>query len=126
MLKSHEAMLELFADILGGAPRLAQVIAHSPHVLDAAIDRGVAAAPMEVADFSARLAPFRDADSNFEGFLDAARVFAGEENFLIGLRLFAGLIEPDQAARGYSALAEAIVARLFCAGRKALSPPNMA
>ena len=109
LLKSHEAMLELFADILGGAPRLAQVIARSPHVLDAAIDRGVAAAPMEVADFSARLAPFRDADSDFEAFLDAARVFAGEENFMIGLRLFAGLIEPDQAARGYSALAEAVV-----------------
>ena len=113
LLKSHEAMLELFADILGGAPRLAQVIAQSPHVLDAAIDRGVAAAPMEVADFSARLAPFRDADSNFEGFLDAARVFAGEENFLIGLRLFAGSIEPDQAARGFSALAEAIVRACF-------------
>ncbi|MGO8739294.1 bifunctional [glutamine synthetase] adenylyltransferase/[glutamine synthetase]-adenylyl-L-tyrosine phosphorylase [Rhodoblastus sp.] len=109
LLKSHEAMLELFADILGGAPRLAQVIAQSPHVLDAAIDRGVAAAPMEVADFAARLAPFRDADSGFEAFLDAARDFAREENFLIGLRLFSGLIEPDQAARAFSALAEAIV-----------------
>ena len=51
--------------------------------------------------------------SNFEGFLDAARVFAGEENFLIGLRLFAGSIEPDQAARGFSALAEAIVRACF-------------
>ncbi len=109
LLKSNAAMLELFADILGGAPRLAQVIAQSPHLLDAAIDRGVAAAPMEVADFSARLAPFRDAEWDFEAFLDAARIFAGEENFLIGLRLFAGLIEPDQAARAYSALAEALV-----------------
>ena len=109
LLKSNAAMLELFADILGGAPRLAQVIAQSPHVLDAAIDRGVAAAPMEVADFSARLAHFRDAESDFEAFLDAARIFGSEENFMIGLRLFAGLIEPDQAARAFSALAEAIV-----------------
>ena len=109
LLKSHEAMLELFADILGGAPRLAQTIAQSPHVLDAAIDRGVAAAPMDVADFSARFALFHKAESEFEAFLDAARDFAGEENFMIGLRLFAGLTEPDQAARAFSALAEAMI-----------------
>ncbi|HUO53884.1 MAG TPA: bifunctional [glutamine synthetase] adenylyltransferase/[glutamine synthetase]-adenylyl-L-tyrosine phosphorylase [Rhodoblastus sp.] len=109
LLKSNAAMLELFADILGGAPRLAQVIAQSPHVLDVAIDRGVMAAPMEVADYLGRLALFHEADPSLEGFLDAVRVFAGEENFMIGLRLFAGLVAPDQAARGYSALAEAMV-----------------
>jgi [glutamine synthetase] adenylyltransferase / [glutamine synthetase]-adenylyl-L-tyrosine phosphorylase len=109
LLKSHEAMLELFADILGGAPRLAQTIAQSPHVLDAAIDRGVASAPMDVADFSARFAHYLRADCGFEAFLDAARDFAGEENFMIGLRLFAGLIEPDFSARAFSALAEALV-----------------
>ncbi|WP_374545493.1 bifunctional [glutamine synthetase] adenylyltransferase/[glutamine synthetase]-adenylyl-L-tyrosine phosphorylase [Rhodoblastus sp.] len=109
LLKSHEPMLQLFADMLGGAPRLAQVIAQSPHVLDVAIDRGVAAAPMDVADFSSRLALFHEGDQGLEAFLDAARIFAGEENFMIGLRLFAGLIEPDQAGRAYSALAEALV-----------------
>jgi glutamate-ammonia-ligase adenylyltransferase len=108
LLKSHEPMLQFFADILGGAPRLAQVIAQSPHVLDVAIDRGVAAAPMDVADFSRRLTRFHDGEQGLEAFLDAARVFASEENFMIGLRLFAELIEPDQAARAYSSLAEAV------------------
>lgn len=108
LLKSHGPMLEFFADILGGAPRLAQVIVQSPHVLDVAIDRGVAAAPMDVADFSRRLALFHDGDQGLEAFLDAARIFAGEENFMIGLRLFAGLIEPEQAAHAYTALAEAM------------------
>ncbi len=108
LLKSHGPMLEFFADILGGAPRLAQVIVQSPHVLDVAIDRGVAAAPMDVADFSHRLALFHEGDQGLEAFLDAARIFAGEENFMIGLRLFAGLIEPEQAAHAYTALAEAM------------------
>ena len=78
-------------------------------MLDVAIDRGVAAAPMDVADFSRRLALFHEGDQGFEAFLDAARIFAGEENFMIGLRLFAGLIEPEQAAQAYTALAEAMV-----------------
>jgi glutamate-ammonia-ligase adenylyltransferase len=109
LLKSNAAMREFFADLLGGAPRLAQVIAQTPHVLDAAIDRGVAAAPMDEADYSVRLARFHQSEQTLEGFLDAARVFAAEENFMIGLRLFAGLIEPDQAARAYSALAGVMV-----------------
>ncbi len=116
LLKSHETVRQFFTDILGGAPRLAQVIAHSPHVLDAAIDRGVSAAPMQesayaerLAAYAERLALFHDAPENIETFLDAARAFAAEENFMIGLRLFAGLIEPDQAAQAYSALAATMV-----------------
>jgi len=109
LLKSNAAMREFFADLLGGAPRLAQVIAQAPHVLDAAIDRGVAAAPMDEADFSERLARFHQGGQTFEGFLDAARVFTAEENFMIGLRLFSGLIDPDQAAQAYSALAVSMV-----------------
>jgi glutamate-ammonia-ligase adenylyltransferase len=111
LLKSDAPMRQLFADALGGAPRLAQVIAQSPHVLDAAIDRGVVAAPMDVADFSRRLALFHgEEDPALEAFLDSARVFAAEENFMIGLRLFAGSIEPDQAAGAYAALAETMIA----------------
>ncbi len=56
LLKSNAPMRQFFADILGGAPRLAQVIAQSPHVLDAAIDRGVAAGPMDAAAYAERLA----------------------------------------------------------------------
>ena len=58
LLKSNAPMRQLFADILGGAPRLAQVIAQSPHLLDAAIDRGVAAAPMDDAAYAERLKLF--------------------------------------------------------------------
>ncbi len=110
LLKSNAPMRQLFADILGGAPRLAQVIAQSPHVLDAAIDRGVALAPMDEAAYAERLALyFPEAPGHLEGFLDAARIFAAEEGFMIGLRLFAGLVEPRQAAQAYSALAEILL-----------------
>jgi glutamate-ammonia-ligase adenylyltransferase len=109
LLKSNPDMRAFFADLLGGAPRMAQVIAQSPHILDTAIDRGVAAAPMDEAAFAERLALFLEADRTLEGFLDATRVFASEEHFMIGLRLFSGLIDPEQAALAYSALAVAMV-----------------
>ena len=40
ILRSNANVRELFGDVLGSAPRLAQVIATRPHVLDAAIDPG--------------------------------------------------------------------------------------
>ena len=38
ILRSNEALRELFGDLLGGAPRLADVVAARPHALDAVID----------------------------------------------------------------------------------------
>jgi glutamate-ammonia-ligase adenylyltransferase len=109
LLRSNAPMRQLFADILGGAPRLAEAVAFRPHLLDAAIDRGVAAAPMDAEAYAERLAHFIENPPDTESFLDSARVFASEENFMIGLRLFAGLIEPVQAAAAYSALAETML-----------------
>jgi glutamate-ammonia-ligase adenylyltransferase len=109
LLKSHEAMRQLFADILGGAPRLAEVVARTPNVLDAAIDQGLSALVGDEDDYLRRLAGFHVSGSSLEDFLDIARTFATEEKFLIGLRLFAELIEPEQAGRSYSALASALI-----------------
>ncbi|PPQ36405.1 glutamate-ammonia-ligase adenylyltransferase [Rhodoblastus acidophilus] len=109
LLKSHDAMRQLFADILGGAPRLAEVVAQTPNTLDAAIDQGLTATVGDEDDYLRRLAAFYVSDPSLEGFLDIARTFATEEKFLIGLRLFAELIEPEQAARSYSALACALI-----------------
>ena len=49
ILRSNAALRELFGDVLGSAPRLAQVISTRPHVLDAAID------PARAGDFEASL-----------------------------------------------------------------------
>ena len=50
ILRSNAPVRELFGDLLGGAPRLAQVVAARPHVLDAAIDPGRARAIGESLD----------------------------------------------------------------------------
>ena len=41
ILQSHDRLRLLFADLLGTAPRLADTVAQSPHVLDALIDPGL-------------------------------------------------------------------------------------
>ena len=109
-------MRELFGDVLGSAPRLAQVIASRPHVLDAAID------PARSLDFdlsfddeamAARVETFVSQAQSFEDALNRARDFAAEEMFHIGLNLLSGRLDPDRAGRAYSALAQGLIAALL-------------
>jgi [glutamine synthetase] adenylyltransferase / [glutamine synthetase]-adenylyl-L-tyrosine phosphorylase len=111
ILRSNAALRELFGDILGSAPRLANVIAARPHVLDAAIDPGRAMRAVESLDealVEKRIAAFVAGAPGFENVLDRVRDFAAEEMFLIGVRLLSGALSPDQAGGAYSALAQAI------------------
>jgi glutamate-ammonia-ligase adenylyltransferase len=116
ILRSNAPVRELFGDLLGGAPRLAQVVVSRPHVLDAAIDPDRASAIADSLDErkqAARVNAFLDAGMHFEDMLDRARDFAAEETFLIGVRLLSGALDPEMAGRSYSALAQGLVAALL-------------
>jgi glutamate-ammonia-ligase adenylyltransferase len=116
ILRSNAALRELFGDVLGSAPRLAQVIAMRPHVLDAAID------PSRGHDFdssfaeeamSARVEAVVSQGQSLEEALNRARDFAAEEMFHIGLNLLSGRLDPDRAGRAYSALAQGLTQALL-------------
>ena len=116
ILRSNASLRELFGDVLGSAPRLAQVIASRPHVLDAAID------PARSLDFDlsfddeamgARVETFVSQGQSFEDALNRSRDFAAEETFHIGLNLLSGRLDPDRAGRAYSALAQGLIAALL-------------
>ncbi len=110
ILKSNAHLRELFATILGSAPRLAEMVVGRPHVLDSAMDRNILAADLDEAAFEARLELQLAAEASTEDFLDSLRDFAKEESFLIGVRLLADLVTPETAGAAYAALAESIAA----------------
>ena len=116
ILRSNAPVRELFGDLFGGAPRLAQIVVQRPHVLDAAIDPGRVAAigeSLDEARMTARVEAFLAAASSFEETLDRARDFAAEELFLIGVRLLSAALDPERAGRAYSALAQALLEALL-------------
>ena len=116
ILRSNAALRELFGDVLGSAPRLAQVIARRPHVLDAAIDPARADdldASLDDEAMGARVEAFVSQGQSLEDALNRARDFAAEEMFHIGLSLLSGRLGPDRAGRAYSALAQGLIAALL-------------
>jgi glutamate-ammonia-ligase adenylyltransferase len=109
ILKSNRGVRELFGDILGGAPRLAQIVSQRPHVLDAAIDPSLLRARPTEESYAARVRVAVDRAPTTEVFLDDIREIAKEEMFLIGVRILSGALDPAEAGPAYAALAGAIV-----------------
>jgi glutamate-ammonia-ligase adenylyltransferase len=109
ILKSNARLRNLFADVLGSAPRLAEIIIRRPHVLDEVMDRNVLAASFDDEALDARLTELIATLEATEDFLDMTRDFRQEEAFLVGLRLFSALITPTAAGEAFSALAGAVV-----------------
>ena len=109
ILRSNEALRQLYADMLGVAPRLAATVALRPHLLDAAIDPALQreAAPAEI---EARIAA---TEGGTEEVLDRARDVAREESFLVGLGLLSGVLAPRRAGARYSDLAGAVLRGLL-------------
>ncbi len=110
LLQSNPRICELFADILGGAPRLARMVINHPHILDATIDPRILESRIDESGFEQRAARLLERPLHLEEFLDGLRDFANEESFPIGLKLLSGAIRPAEAGRDYSALAASIVA----------------
>jgi glutamate-ammonia-ligase adenylyltransferase len=121
ILLRHEALLSLFATILGSAPRLARIVAANPHVFDGVIDPAFNEAAVRPEAIAARLASAVGRPDALEDTLDRLRDAARQENFLVGARLLSGVYPPRQAGLAYAAVADGAVAIAVEAARRDLS-----
>ena len=95
--------------ILGAAPRLGDMLARQPQIMDGLIDPRFFGAMPDQKELSARLAAtLKDADS-YEDFLDRLRLFGQESLFLIGTRILSGTVSAQQASVAFADVAEGIV-----------------
>ncbi|WCR11726.1 bifunctional [glutamine synthetase] adenylyltransferase/[glutamine synthetase]-adenylyl-L-tyrosine phosphorylase [Paracoccus stylophorae] len=118
LFDANPQLIELIVDICGTAPGLASYLARHSAVLDAVLGGsffapwpGVAGLQQEL---QAALQAALDApDGGYERALDAARRWAHEWHFRIGVHHLRGLIDADEAGLQYADLADACVAALF-------------
>ncbi|MCX8503789.1 MAG: bifunctional [glutamine synthetase] adenylyltransferase/[glutamine synthetase]-adenylyl-L-tyrosine phosphorylase [Beijerinckiaceae bacterium] len=109
ILREHRPILALFADILGSAPRLADIVSHRPHLLDAIIDPAFVEPTPRLDDLIERISAAIGSHELIEDFLDRLRETGQHEMFLVGVRMLSGVISPAMAGEAYSAIAEAII-----------------
>ena len=109
LLSQNRDLVALVALVLGAAPRLGDMLARQPQLMDGLIDPRFFGAMPDQRELSARLAAtLRDADS-YEEFLDRLRLFGQESLFLIGTRILSGTVSAQQASTAFADVAEGIV-----------------
>ena len=113
LLLAHSELLHLIASIMGSAPRLAQHLSHAPATLDAILDPGFLMELPARAELDAQLRDLVTRAPLFEAALDAARRFAHEQIFRVGVQVIEGVAKPDAAGPAFAGIAECIVGGLL-------------
>ena len=109
LLKQNPGLIELIAAIMGTAPRLSRILSKRRRALDAVLDPGFFGSLPDKASLDALVAAEFKSAGDFQEVLDRARLFASEQQFLIGVRVLTGTISAAQAGGAYALLAECII-----------------
>ena len=98
LLSQNRDLVALVALILGAAPRLGDMLARQPQIMDGLIDPRFFGAMPDRRELSARLAATLADANSYEEFLDRLRLFGQESLFLIGTRILSGTVSAQQAS----------------------------
>jgi glutamate-ammonia-ligase adenylyltransferase len=110
LLRQNRDMVALLGTILATAPRLADILAQQPEVIDAVLEPAFFGALPDRDDLERLLAAsLRDA-ATFEDVLDQTRRFGREHQFLIGVRIISGTVSAAQAGEAYAKFADVLIA----------------
>jgi glutamate-ammonia-ligase adenylyltransferase len=109
LLRANPRLLQLVADIMGTAPRLARILSRRTRVLDAVLDPRVIGDLPGKADVAALIKSELAGAGDLQEKLDRMRVVGNEQSFLIGVRILTGMIGAAQAGGAYAQLAEELI-----------------
>jgi glutamate-ammonia-ligase adenylyltransferase len=111
-VRTHPDLVELLAVIFGTAPRLAEIVAQAPSLLDGLLDPAFFGAPPGEAQLTERLTALLADAPNHEELLDRARRFGREQMVLIGVRILSGVLSASQAGEAFARLADVLIRAL--------------
>jgi len=112
LLRQNSDLVALVALLLGTAPRLADVLALHPQVIDALIDPAFFGALPDADALAKSLARSLALSVSDEDFLDRVRVFGQEHMFLIGTRILSATVSAQQAGETFAGLADVVIRAL--------------
>jgi glutamate-ammonia-ligase adenylyltransferase len=113
LLNSNPALLALLAEIMGGAPRLAEQLARHPILLDSVLSDDFFGPLPPAAALAAEFAGQIERARDYSEVLDLARRWTNDRKFQIGVNLLRGLIDGDAAGAAFADLADAVIAGLL-------------
>jgi glutamate-ammonia-ligase adenylyltransferase len=99
-------LLDLVAEIMGSAPRLAEWLTRKPILLDAVLSPEFFDRLEDKQGLAEQLAEALGQARDFQDILDITRRWANDRKFQNGVQLLRGITDPEQATRHLSAVAQ--------------------
>lgn len=112
MIRVNPQILDLLAEIMGAAPKLAEHLSHRPQVLESVLTPGFFEAPPSLESLMEEADKVLGQAGSFEDILDLSRRWAADRKFQVGVQSLKGMLPPRAAAEALSNIAEAALARL--------------
>ncbi len=106
MIGANPQLLDLIAEILGGAPRLARRLSRKPQLLDAVLTPGFGQTPPRAPELAGELQAMLGHAGDYQEVLDLSRRWLNDRTFQIGVGLLRHLIDVDAAGRALSDIAD--------------------
>jgi glutamate-ammonia-ligase adenylyltransferase len=108
LFQSRSGLLDLVAEIMGTAPRLAEHLARSPTLLDHVLSTGFFGELPHSSELETDLSNDLKIAENEEEVLDRVRRWTHDREFQLGVQLLRGVIGPDDVAHGLTDLTDAV------------------
>lgn len=113
MFHANPQLLDLVAEIMGKAPRLAEHLSNRPAVLDSVLIRDFFDPPPPKEALLNELKELLARTDNFEQKLDISRRWNNDRRFQVGVQCLRGAIQPADAGHAFSNIAEAALSGLY-------------
>ncbi len=113
MLYANPRLLDLLAEIMGGAPALAKHLSRRPALLDAVLSAGFFDPIPQRAGLSEELDAALAQARDFQDVLDLARRWAHDRRFQAGVHILRHTSDVDEAGRALSDIADTVIAGLY-------------
>ena len=112
LLYANPALLGLLAEIMGGAPRLADHLSRTPSLLDAVLAHALSEPPPAATELAKELQDMLGQANDFQDVLDIVRRWTKDRQFQIGVRILRNIADADIAGAALSDIAQTALAAL--------------
>jgi glutamate-ammonia-ligase adenylyltransferase len=109
LFQAHPRLLDLVAEIMGTAPRLAAYLSRRAHLLDAVLGEGFFGPLPDRAALAAGLRGELDYGHDFQDILETAWRWSGDAKFQVSVQQLQGLIDAESASPRLTDIADILV-----------------
>ncbi|HSR70948.1 MAG TPA: bifunctional [glutamine synthetase] adenylyltransferase/[glutamine synthetase]-adenylyl-L-tyrosine phosphorylase, partial [Kiloniellales bacterium] len=113
LLHANPSLLDLLAEIMGGAPALADRLSRNPALLDAVLTQGFFDHIPEREELEAELAATLEQARDFQDVLDLSRRWANDRRFQVGVHMLRGTSDLEETGRALSDIADTVLGGLY-------------